>query len=146
MNFNHGQLLVEILVTLLLLSIVLVIFINFSLVLQKSYSYQSLNENIAIFGFEKYRNILIALSKNNWDVINNLIVANDYYFEKTTSSWLIRNGKEKMYIGSGDIYFFSFQIANYNGDSDLKIATISVEYLNLKFSDNFLLANLKYGR
>ncbi|BCX15356.1 MAG: hypothetical protein KatS3mg097_248 [Candidatus Parcubacteria bacterium] len=145
MNFNHGQLLVEILVTLLLVSIILVLFINFSLVLQKSYDYQSLNENVAIFGFEKYRNILIALSKNNWSVINSLIVGNNYYFEKATSSWLIKNGQENVNLGSGGFYRFSFQIGNYGGNSDLKMTTISVEYLNLKFTDNFLIAKLKYA-
>lgn len=138
---NRGQLLLEIVLILGLLVIILGIFASALTSILSSQRYSRVNQGIALSGFEKYRSILISFARENFDIFNNLSSLSDYYFFLTSSRWEIREGKEEINIG-GEKYLFSFQISNFEGNSNVKFIKLKGEYSNLILEDYFLLPKL----
>ena len=137
---NKGQFLIEVVLGLFLLAGILSILASFLGVLQRASRYPSFNQAIAISGFEKYRNVLISLSKTNWSLIESLASNTNYYVYASGNNWLIATGTEKITSGN-EIYYFSFKIGNYTTNT-IKFVTTTAQYLNLVIEDYFLLPKL----
>lgn len=140
MNFS-GQFLIEIVLSLGLLVIILGILSYFLNVLQQTQKYPTFNQNIALTGFEKYRNVLIALSKNRWNDLNLLASNTNYFLFATNNSWQIATGVETTTLAN-DVYYFYFQISNYNNTNTLKFVTITAQFKNLQFFDYLILSKI----
>lgn len=138
---NKAQLLLEVVLILGLIVIILGIFSSALIAILSAQRYSQINQGIAFAGFEKYRSALISIAQQNFNSFSNLSNSLDYYLVSTTSGWEIREGKEEINAG-GEKYFFSFQIDNFQGNSDIKFIKIKGEYQNLIFEDYFLLPRL----
>ena len=110
----------------------------------RSSEYRSINQAVAVAGFERYRNNLISIANFNWELIDSLTSTEIYHIYSTSNSWQIATGAEKIYFGN-DFYELYFKIGNYT-TSSIKIITTTVKYLNLILEDYFLLPklNVKY--
>lgn len=137
---KRGQLLVEVILGLGILVLILGILISFFGVVSKSQRYQSFNQGIAVSGFEKYRNSLIAISQTDWDSLNLLTSTESYYIFSTSNNWRIATGVEKLRLGN-ETYEFSFKISDYNSET-IKFVTVTAKYLNLIVEDYFLLPKI----
>lgn len=135
-----GQLLIEIVLGLFLLTTILGILASFLGLLYRTSRYSGFNQAIAIAGFEKYRNALISLSKTNWNLLNSLSSSTEYSVYATGNDWKINTGREKVLSGN-EYYYFSFKINNY-GTSTLKFITTTAKYQDLILEDYFLLPKL----
>lgn len=135
-----GQLLIEIVLGLFLLTVVLGVLASFLGLLYRTSRYSSFNQAIALGGFEKYRNALISLSQTNWSSINSLSSNTDYYITASGADWTISTGTESILSGN-EYYYFSFKIMDY-GTSTIKFVTTTARYQNLIFEDYFLLPKL----
>jgi len=137
---NKGQLLIEIVLGLGLLVVILGILAMFTGVISRSQKYQSFNQDVAVSGFEKYRNALISLSQTNWSLFDSLTSTESYYVFSTSGSWQVATGSEKIVVGN-EAYEFSFKISDY-GTNTIKFVTTTAKYLNLVFEDYFLLPKI----
>ncbi len=137
---SKGQLLIEIVLSLLFLVIILNLLFFYTYFLLKSQRYNKLNNTLVLSGFEKYRNILISLAQNDFNLLDSLTSTEIYHFIETSTTWLIATGSENVLIGD-DVYKFYFQIGNYTTNT-IKFVTTTVEYFDLIFKDYFLLPKL----
>lgn len=137
---NNGQLLIEIVFSLGILSLILIIIVSFVNLFVQVQRYQNFNQGIALTGFEKYRNALFDISITDWNKIQNLSSNVDYFIYATSDLWVISTGTEQKYVGN-ELYEFSFQIGDYT-TSTLKFVTVTAKYSNSVFQDYFLLPKL----
>jgi hypothetical protein len=137
---SKGQLLVEIVLILGLLTVIFGVLISFFSVIVRSSKYQTFNVGVAISAFDRYRNILIHFAQNNWSLLDSLLPNQDYYLRATTSGWEIVTGTEQILVGN-EGYELSFRIGDY-GTNTIKFVTTTAKYLNLVFEDYFLLPKL----
>ncbi|MER3570284.1 MAG: hypothetical protein C4348_01605 [Patescibacteria group bacterium] len=136
-----GQLILEVVLLLGLITLILGIFSSILILIFNSLRYSNINQGAALAGFEKYRNVLLEISRSNWSYLDSLSTSTDYYLTSTPNGWQISIGKEENLIGS-ESYFFSFRINNFLGNPEVKLISVNSEALNQVFSDYFLLPKL----
>ena len=137
-----GQLILEVVLLLGLITLILGIFSSILILIFNSLRYSNINQGAALAGFEKYRNALLEISRSDWSSLASLSTSTDYYLTSTPNGWQISIGKEENLIGS-ESYFFSFRINNFLvGNPEVKLISVNSEALNQVFSDYFLLPKL----
>lgn len=106
---NNGQLLIEVLMGLLILSFLsLIVFLIFN-TLPKFI--QSVDESILVYNKSlNYQNILIGLSRKNFSQFEQLLINQPYYFVATSIGYEIKTGKENL----GNEYYQWFIVDNNN--------------------------------
>ncbi len=137
---NKGQFLIEVVLALGFLVVILGILISFTGLLQRSIKYQDFYQTIALAGFEKYRNVLISLTQENWNKINSLLPNTNYYLYSSGNEWYIGYGEETINTGK-ESFSISFKLSDYYSN-EVKFVTVTAKYLNLVLEDYFLLPKL----
>jgi hypothetical protein len=140
---SKGQVLIEIVLNLALLVVILGVVITFLILFLNSQRYSSFNQAVAISGFEKYRNVLISLAQDNWDMLNSLVSTTNYYLYSSGNQWFIATGSENI-TSFSENYSFSFRIDNYSTTA-IKFVTTTAVYASTTLSDYFLLPKLNFA-
>lgn len=141
MSKSKGQLLLEVVLILGLVTLILGIFASALMVTFNSLRYTNISQGITLSGFEKYRNVLLDLAQRDFNLLDSLSTSTDYFLTSTVSGWQINPGKEEVNYGL-ESYFFSFRLDNFQNNSQVKLIKVTGEYQNLIFIDYFLIPKL----
>ncbi|MEK7673614.1 MAG: hypothetical protein AAB371_00225 [Patescibacteria group bacterium] len=118
---NKGQLFLEVLISLLVLSIILVGVLNILSLTPKIVFFSEKNQTISSL-LNEYMNIALSF-RYKYDDIKNLSSSQDHYFEKSQDDWAVHTNAQETIMAEGNAYKRYFRIANYSG-SDSKLMTI----------------------
>ncbi len=121
---NKGQLLIEAVLGLLLLTVILGVLATFIHLLYQTSRYLNFNQSVALAGFEKYRNALISMAQTNWDLFDSLATNTEYFLIASGNQWVISSGSEVIISGQ-ERYEFNFMIGDYTTSSIKMVTTTS---------------------
>lgn len=129
---NYGQLLIEVLIGLIILSFLsLILFLIFN---AWPKFVKSIDDSIIIYNRAlNYQSILIGLSRTNFSQFDNLVINQPYHFSPTSSGYEIKIGKDNF----ENDYYQWFQI------DENKLIKVYIQTPTNLYSFNFQLANIK---
>jgi len=127
---NHGQLLIEVLIGILIISFLsLIVFLIFNIIPQ---SLKFSEESLMIYNRAlNYQNILLGLTRSKFSQFNDLLINQPYYLSATSNGYEIKTGKEII----DNNYFQWFEIDNN------KLIKVYFQTPNNLYSFNFQLIN-----